>query len=247
MALKLMYITNNPTIATIAEKAGVDFIFLDLEKLGKEERQRNIDSVKSDHSISDIRIIKNTVSSLEILVRVNPINPGSREEIDKVIKNGADIVMLPMWRTQKEVEQFISFVGGRAKVMLLLETKDAAEIISDIVKLDGIDKIHIGLNDLHLSYNKSFIFELLADGTVETICKKIDGSGITYGFGGIARLGDGLLPAQNVLAEHYRLNSNMAILSRCFCDTLHGKNMDCIENTFIQGIKEIRDYEAMLR
>ena len=37
--LKLMYITNRPQIARIAERHGVDRIFVDLETLGKEERQ----------------------------------------------------------------------------------------------------------------------------------------------------------------------------------------------------------------
>ena len=40
MALKLMYITNDETIAKIAEKHGVDRIWIDLETLGKEERQK---------------------------------------------------------------------------------------------------------------------------------------------------------------------------------------------------------------
>ena len=34
--LKLMYITNNPSIALIAQKHGVDRIWIDLETLGKE-------------------------------------------------------------------------------------------------------------------------------------------------------------------------------------------------------------------
>ena len=38
--LKLMYITNNPQIALIAQKYGVDRIWVDLETLGKEERQK---------------------------------------------------------------------------------------------------------------------------------------------------------------------------------------------------------------
>ena len=57
--LKLMYITNNPSIALIAQKHGVDRIWIDLETLGKEERQKNINSVKSHHSIKDIEIISN--------------------------------------------------------------------------------------------------------------------------------------------------------------------------------------------
>ena len=39
MALKLMYITNNPDVARIAEEAGVDRIFVDMEYIGKADRQ----------------------------------------------------------------------------------------------------------------------------------------------------------------------------------------------------------------
>lgn len=39
MSLKLMYITNQPEIAQIAESAGVDRIFVDLEYIGKSDRQ----------------------------------------------------------------------------------------------------------------------------------------------------------------------------------------------------------------
>ena len=55
MTLKFMYITNDVNVALIAEKYGVDRIWIDLETLGKEERQKNMDSVKSNHSIEDIK------------------------------------------------------------------------------------------------------------------------------------------------------------------------------------------------
>ena len=57
MFLKLMYITNSVDVALIAEKYGVDRIWIDLETLGKQERQGHIDSVKSKHSINDIKKI----------------------------------------------------------------------------------------------------------------------------------------------------------------------------------------------
>lgn len=40
MSLKLMYITNRVDVALVAEKYGVDRIWVDLETLGKEERQK---------------------------------------------------------------------------------------------------------------------------------------------------------------------------------------------------------------
>lgn len=63
-------------------------------------------------------IVRNAVSLSKLLVRVNPINPESKEEIDKVINSGADIVMLPMFTTADEVKHFIRFVNRKAEVSL---------------------------------------------------------------------------------------------------------------------------------
>lgn len=57
MSLKLMYITNRPEIAQIAETAGVDRIFVDLEYIGKAERQGGMDTVQSHHTLEDVKKI----------------------------------------------------------------------------------------------------------------------------------------------------------------------------------------------
>lgn len=246
MSLKLMYITNDVTVAKIAEQSGVDRIFVDLEILGKEKRQQNRNTVISRHCIEDISKIKEVLRSAELLVRINPIHKDSAEEINEVIRHGADIVMLPMFRSEEEVEIFLHCVGGRAKTTLLLETKEAVTRIDQILSHKGIDEVHIGLNDLHIAYKMKFMFELLADGTVEGICKKCKEKGIPYGFGGIARLGDGALPAEHIIAEHYRLGSGTVILSRSFCNTSVVKDISEIEQLFKTGVNRIREYEAML-
>ena len=143
-----MYITNNPEIAEIAENAGVDRIFIDLETVGKEERQHNMDTVKSFHSISDIGDVKAVLTKAELLVRINKIYPGSENEINKVIEQGADVVMLPYFKTVEEVKSFLDIIAGRVKTTLLLETPEAVELLDEILGLDGIDEVHIGLNDL---------------------------------------------------------------------------------------------------
>ena len=237
-----MYITNDPKVALIAEKYGVDRVWVDLETLGKAERQPG-NTVKSDHSIEDIRVIKPLLKTAEMFVRINPWNESSKAEIDAVIDAGADIVMLPMWKTAAEVENFIKAVAGRAKTIPLLETKEAQACIDEVLMLDDIDEMYIGLNDLHLSHGMTFMFELLADGTVEMLCKKIQKAGIPYGFGGIARPGSGELPAERVLAEHYRLGSSMVILSRSFCNTSIVTDEAEIDKTFKESIKSLRDYE----
>lgn len=244
--LSLMYITNSPNVALIAQKYGVDRIWVDLETIGKEKRQQGLNTVKSQHSVNDIRAIKPLLSTSEMLVRINYWYDGSPAEIESVIEAGADIIMLPYWKTAKEVENFIKAVNGRCKTTLLLETKEAVDCIDDILKMGGFDEIHIGLNDLHLSYGMTFMFELLADGTVEKLCQKFKDAGIPYGFGGIAKLGCGMLPAEKVIMEHYRLGSTRAILSRSFCDCSKIENIADIEKVFSENMKCLRDYESSL-
>lgn len=244
--LNLMYITKEPSIAEIVQGAGVSRIFVDMEYINKDIRQAGLDTVKNHHTISDVQNVRGVLSSSELLVRVNPIHGNSKQEIDSVIESGADIIMLPMWKTPQEVSEFIGIVGKRAKTMLLLETKEALTCLEDVVNISGIDEIHIGLNDLHLSLNKKFLFELLADGTVDSIAEMLKKTKIPFGFGGFGRIGEGLLPAQLIVAEHYRLGSSMAILSRSFCDLRYITDKNAIEQRFISGIKELREYEKYL-
>ena len=216
--IKLMYITNQPAYAEAAVAAGADRIFVDLEYIGKELRQGGMDTVKSHHTVADVRAVREVVKApAELLVRVNPLYKGSAEEIDAVIEAGADIVMLPMWTSADDVCEFVRLVGGRAQVMPLLETAQAADALAEVLALNGVDEIYIGLNDLHLSKKQPFIFCPLADGTVDGLCQKMQSVGMPYGFGGIAAMQGGLLPGALVLGEHVRLGSGAVILSRSFC------------------------------
>ena len=243
MSLKLMYITNNKDVALIAEKYGVDRIWIDLETLGKEQRQKGMNTVKSKHTVEDIKNIKPHLTQSKMQVRVNPWNQNSVQEINDVAKAGADIIMLPMWKSVEEVKRFVDTVNGRVETSLLLETKEAEECLDEVLKIKGIDEIHIGLNDLHLSYGLDFMFELLADGTVERICRKIQKVGIPYGFGGIAKIGEGMLPAERVVLEHYRLGSTRAILSRSFCNTDAVSDIKEVDKVFAKNMKALRDFE----
>lgn len=246
MALKLMYITNNSDIALIAEKYGVDRIWIDLETLGKEERQKGMNTVKSQHTVDDIKRIKPLLSRSKMLVRVNPWNENSLQEINNVVSAGADIIMLPMWKSIADVTNFLNAVDGRCKTTLLLETKEAVECLDEVLEKCKMDEIHIGLNDLHLSYGRTFMFELLADGIVDNLTQKIRAKGIPYGFGGIARLGEGDLPAEKVIMEHYRLGSTRAILSRSFCNADMITDISEIEEVFRKNMKELRSYEKKI-
>jgi hypothetical protein len=55
-----------------------------------------------------------------------------------------------------------------------------------------------------------------------------------------------MISGRNILTEHYRLKSDMAILSRSFCDTSKIKDIEKIDRIFHEGVKEIREYEEFL-
>ena len=247
MSLTFMYITNQPDVALLAEQNGVDLIFVDLELNGKVERQGHLDTVISRHSMHDVSRIRAVLKHAKLLVRLNPIHSGSRFEINEAIFRGADILMLPYYKTVDEVTMFIELIGGRVKVCLLCETKDAVECMPNILTLNGIDFIHIGLNDLHLSYGQTFIFEPLSNGLVDNIARQIREADIPYGFGGIARIGEGRIRAEKIIAEHMRLGSSLAILSRSFCNIGSTEKLTAEQSRlFREGVWRIRAYEQQL-
>lgn len=244
--LKLMYITNRPEIADILYATGVDRAFVDLEVIGKAERQGGMDTVQSHHTLDDVSNVRYAFNG-ELLVRSNPIHADSKSEINEIIARGADVVMLPYFKTADEVRRFVEYIGGRAKVDLLIETAEAVENLNEILEVPGIDEVHIGLNDLHLAYRRKFMFELLADGTVEKITGNILSKDIPFGVGGIAAIGQGIIPGEMVIKEHYRIGSSCAILSRAFCNAEKIKDISEIERIFAKGVSAIRSLEKELK
>ena len=101
-----------------------------------------------------------------------------------------------------------------------------------------IDEIHIGLNDLHLSYGLTFMFELLSNGTVEALCQKFKEANIPFGFGGIAKIGEGMLPAEKIVMEHYRLGSTRTILSRSFCNADKAESIHSFDKIFCANMSK---------
>ena len=97
--------------------------------------------------------------------------------------------------------------------------------------------------NLYLSYGYKFMFEPLANGLVENIINKISAAGIPYGFGGVARIGEGMLAAEKIIMEHYRLRSSMVILSRSFCNAEAIGDIAEVEDIFSINLKKLRQFE----
>lgn len=216
-AFRLTLITNDPALAGRADRAGVDVIGVDTERLNKSARQGHIrDARISDHELSDLKRLATEVRAAALFARLNPLHDGSKDEIENAVANGASVLMLPYFSSTREVEGFVRLVDGRAKVVLLLETAAAVVRLHDILAVAGIDEVMVGLNDLHLSMAVANHFELVASDLMTTISDQVRACGLRFGFGGLARAFDDRLPVPSdlVMAQHARLSSTSSWISR---------------------------------
>tara|TARA_Y200000002_G_scaffold345791_1_gene319944 strand:+ start:897 stop:1694 length:798 start_codon:yes stop_codon:yes gene_type:complete len=209
-------ITNSPSITNHIVDNGVQRIFIDLEKIGKNKRQSHLNTWISDHEESDIKLIQNCVNKAELLVRINPLNKYTKDEIDRVVSHNVDYIMMPMINCYEDVQEFLSLLQKRAKFIPLIETKNSINDIERILNDPQINEVYIGLNDLRISMKSKFLFEPLINGLLEETALKLNKKNIKWGFGGIARSGRGEIPCENILGEHIRLGSTNVILSRSF-------------------------------
>ncbi|GEN29595.1 hypothetical protein HVA01_32410 [Halovibrio variabilis] len=216
--LNFMMITASPEVASFIEQHGVPRIFMDQEVLGKAERQGHLDTHKAAHSLQEIAAVAAVLKRAELMVRLNPLNALTRQEVEGALDNGAQRLMLPMFSSRAEIEQFMAMVNGRVPVTFLAETAASLVRLPDWLDLltPGRDEVHIGLNDLALNMGLRFLFEPMAARLLDPAAATLNQAGVTWGVGGIARIGQGELPAETVLGEHVRLGSQWIILSRAF-------------------------------
>ena len=245
--MRLMMIVNEPQIAGFIVDQGVNRIFVDLESLGKQARQGHLDTWMSSHTPSDINLVRQAIGSAELLVRLNPLNPRSFDEIEDAIARGADCLMLPMFRTMADLEAFCGMVAGRLPVIPLVETGEAFEILSKVARCKGVSEVFIGLNDLRLSLGLRFLFEPLINGMLDQAAAELRDVGVPWGFGGLARHGEGILPAELILGEHVRLGSTSAILSRTFHRMASNLDELLEEMDFNAEIAKLRSAELYFR
>ena len=204
--IELLQITNDAKLAQICDRVSGVRIFVDLEQNGKAERQNGRDTFISTHKLEDVSRIKVLLRQAKLMVRVNPYqsnNPAaSQAEVDAVLARGADMLMLPMFHDAQELNAFSDIVAGRTPIVPLLETAGALNTLDDWLDTPGIEEIFVGLNDLHLSLGCSFMFEPLLLGHVDRVASAAKARGLRFGFGGIARMDEGILPGRDLLAEH---------------------------------------------
>lgn len=214
----LTLFTNAPELARFADAADVDRVGIDLERIGKSERQGGLPVWISDHEEGDLAAVRAAVAPSRLFARCNPIHPGSAAEIDRLVSAGVRTLMLPYFRTVAEAETFIRLVDKRARPVLLLETAQAAAQVDELCRLSGGHEIHVGLNDLRLSLGWPTHFHVLVSDLLAHLCERVLDAAIPLAVGGVGRAGDESLPipADLVLAQYPRLGACGALVSRAF-------------------------------
>ena len=220
--MELMLFTNDVTLAKEAYKAKIDRLVIDLERRNKSMRQHGYHLEINNHKIEDIHKIKNSVP-IKIMCRLNPYYHNTKKEIEEALVAGADTLMLPMFKTFKEVNNFIKIVKKRAKISLLFETKESISYIDHFKDID-VNEIYVGLNDLGIAYNVKFPYELLSKGIIDHVREQFPNH--DFGFGGITVLDKGFpLPTKDIIKELARLGANQIIIRRAFKRDIVKKNM----------------------
>lgn len=244
--LNYMMITASPEVAAFIEQHGVARIFMDQEVLGKAERQGHLNTHKAAHTLKEIASVASVLHQAELMVRLNPLNTKTHDEINATLDHGAQRLMLPMFNTREDVEQFFKLVNGRVPVTLLVETPQALVHMPDWLPLlkAGYDEVHIGLNDLSLGMGVKFLFEPMACRLLDPFANYLNAVNIRWGVGGIARIGQGELPAETILGEHVRLGSQWVILSRAFHQGASSSSELLRNLDFPTEIAKMREEEA---
>jgi hypothetical protein len=217
----LTLITNDAGLTANADRAGVNRIGIDLEYLGKAERQPNPDTRLSRHDWDDLSRISGCVQQADLFVRINPIHAGTEVEIETALELGAKVLMLPSFRTAGETATFVRAVRGRARASILVEMAPAVVRIREILDVPGIDEVMIGLNDLHLQCGVANHFEVLASPLIDMLAAEVLRKGLPLAIGGVGRVGDTAMPIPTdlVYAQYPRLGATGAWVARSFTDT----------------------------
>lgn len=229
-------ITNNPEQAKALSSCGIQQIMIDIEIIGKVERQGHKDTIISDHSLSDISLLKNHNLDSDVICRVNPYYDGSFKEIDTAIDNGADLIMIPMITEIDNYKSMVDRIGDRVEVIPLIETPYSLFKLPEILDYSKLNQIHFGLNDLCISLGMKNLFEVLLSVTFQNSIKNVEVQ--IKGVGGIGdpQVGQKVSPMA-LLNSYMKCNSNSVILSRNFF-------MNCVDNDYI--IRSLNIFEKCI-
>ena len=140
-----------------------------------------------------------------------------------MLASGADEIIVPMIRTVQQAEAIVDQVKGQCKITIMIETPQAVACAAKLGAL-AIDRIYVGLIDLHISQRTDTLFRPMVDGVLEQIrqaAPKVD-----FGYGGLTICGRGSpLPVSCLIDDMTRLGASFSFLRRSFYRDIEGRNV----------------------
>jgi 2-keto-3-deoxy-L-rhamnonate aldolase RhmA len=210
--------TDDPALARAADRAGVDRIGLDLERLGKQERQAHAGLWLTTHREESLPAVRASLDRGRLFARTNPPHDDWATEAKRLIGAGVEVLMLPAFHSAAEVHQALAIVAGRATLVPLIETVEAMDDIAAIASAPGLTEVHFGLNDLALALGLRDRFQVLTLPVLEVATRRAIEAGLRVGVGGIGRAHDATLPIPSdlIYAQYPRLGATGALIARSF-------------------------------
>ena len=219
MTLDLMLFSTRPELIRPAVAGGIAAVVVDLERIGKETRQRGADTLISADTVEDVRRVC-AHTPARVICRLDAAGPWTAEGVEQVLDAGADEVLLPMVRTPEDVQQALDAAAGRCGVGILIETRDALERARELTSMP-IARVYVGLNDLSIEMGTPSLFTAMVDGTLDRIRAAV--RDVPFGFGGMTLPDRGSpVPARLVLGELTRLRADFTFLRRSFWRDVEG-------------------------
>ena len=215
--LELIQITNDPAFARRCDALGGFRLFVDLERMGKAERQAGRNTFISAHRMEDVRRVKEVLLRSPVMVRVNPLNQSTAAEVEAALAQGADQLMLPMFTAAAQLREFLALVAGRVPVVALLETGAALASLDEwITRARAGRSVRGTQRPAPVAWAPLHVRTAGARGWWTGLRKRPGARACVSGSGALRGWTKGSSRARDVLAEHLRLGSGSVILSRTF-------------------------------
>ena len=80
--------TDDAALAARADAAGVDRVGIDIERLGKPERQRGLKTWISPHRIDALPRLRAAMPRSRLFARTNPMHRGTAREVEALLAAG---------------------------------------------------------------------------------------------------------------------------------------------------------------
>jgi HpcH/HpaI aldolase/citrate lyase family len=202
-----------PRAATL----GFDAVVVDLERRGKEARQRGADTDISVNGIDDVRRVRG-LTDLPVVCRIDGDGPDRKTQVETVLDAGVDEILIPMVRRPDEVAAVMTHVAGRAGVGIMVETTDAIDRAGELASMP-LARVYVGLNDLWIDRRGRHRFDPFVDGTIDALADTF--AHTPFGVAGLTHPDLGSpLPCRHLINELSRVRCDYTFLRRSFFQAL---------------------------